>query len=524
MNRSKRLIGLCVASLILLLAARPAMADGSDAAKTILDQQCGKCHERTADGTLNRIGEIREIADGWALTIRRMREWHHITVSEDEERVLVKYLADTQGLAPEETAPYRAVLERRPGIVETADDPDIKVFCARCHTYARVGLQHRDTAEWVKLVHGHVGQFPTLEYQESARNREWFKLATTVIAAKLGEKWPFSTTAWSQWKTHQPADLSGSWRVVGHRPGKGDYSGSLTATKSGQDEYTLRYSLAYADGSKLAGSGHAILYTGFVWRGTSQLGKERVNEVYEVSADGNHISGRWFLADNDGVGGDLRAVRAGTPELLAVQPPYIKAGQSTRLTLVGSGLSGSPDLGPGVRIEKVITSSAEGATVIATADNSAAGGLRPVAVGQSKLADGLVVYDKVDTVAVEPPYTIARTGANGGPVATVPAQFEAVAFMRGPAGPMRIGVMPANWSLAPFDTAAGEADDVRFAGKMGQDGLFRPAGAGPNRARHGGNNVGNLTIKAVVADGPVKLQGTGHLIVTVQRWNDAVIR
>ena len=45
-------------------------------------------------------------------------------------------------------------------------------LCARCHSYARVALQRRDAAEWLKLVHFHLGQYPTTEYQAGGRDRE----------------------------------------------------------------------------------------------------------------------------------------------------------------------------------------------------------------------------------------------------------------------------------------------------------------------------------------------------------------
>ena len=101
------------------------------------------------------------------------------------------------------------------------------------------------------------------------------------------------------------------------------------------------------------------------------------------------------------------------------------------------------------------------------------------------------------------------------PFPPVPAQFDAVAYLNGPDGEsgtdddVRIGVMPATWSVEPFNEA---------------DGLFVPGGAGPNPERHySTNNAGDLTVKATVADGESTVEGTGHLIVTVQRWNNPPI-
>ena len=53
------------------------------------------------------------------------------------------------------------------------------------------------------------------------------------------------------------------------------------------------------------------------------------------------------------------------------------------------------------------------------------------------------------------------------------------------------------------------------------DGIFTPAVAGPNpERRFSTNNAGDLTVTGTA----LGLTGEGHLIVTVQRWNDPPIR
>ncbi len=506
-------------------AAAGETANNDAAAAALINTKCGGCHEPGPDGGLARISAVRKSPEGWNLTLRRMQQWHHVVLSDAEQAALVKHFADTQGLAPEETAPFRAVLERRPGNVEHADDPEVATYCARCHSYARVGLQRRNAAEWLKLVHTHVGQFPTLEYQASSRDREWWHIATTELPDRLGRKWPLVTASWTAWQGHASPDLAGSWRVVGHRPGKGDYNGTLVVDRTDVDRYTVHHRLVMADGSALDGDGDSIVYTGYEWRGAATLGGLPVREVFEVSADGSQLRGRWFASDAV-TGGDLTAVRGG-PAILAVQPPYLKTGQTARLTIVGSGLSGEVDLGPGVQVQTIEQTSAESVTVLAVAGATAATGGHDVAVGAARLAGGLVVYDKVGSVRVEPGYDVARVGDNGGPIALVPAQFEAVAYLNGPEGKqgeVRIGVLPASWSIAGYDADSKQAEDAKFGGQIDQNGLFTPGGAGPNPARGGANNAANLSVTAVVTDGAVPLQGSAHLIVTLQRWNDAPVR
>jgi quinohemoprotein amine dehydrogenase len=120
---------------------------------------------------------------------------------------------------------------------------------------------------------------------------------------------------------------------------------------------------------------------------------------------------------------------------------------------------------------------------------------------------------------VVPGYGIARLG--GGRVAPVTAQFEAIASTRLPDGQLlSLGPMPAEWTSVPFDAEAKRTEDDKYAGHFDARGCFSPSPAGPNPAREfSGDNVGNLKVLAQVQDGSRSVQGQGHLIVTVQRWN-----
>ena len=528
-----RTVCLVATAIGMSMAATAACAD--EAAKsetpvlTLIGNRCGGCHDQGADGRFARISAIRKTPEGWDQTLRRMRQWHYVFLNEADQRRLVKYLADTQGLAPEETAPFRAVIEQRPGTIENADDRDLAVYCARCHSYARTGLQRRDASEWLKLVHTHVGQWPTLEYQASSRDREWWRVATTELPDRLGQKFPFASAAWTAWQGRAPVNLAGNWRIAGHRPGKGDYAGTLTVEPTGPDQYAVQRRFVFADGSTLEGHGESVVYTGYEWRGAGTLGEQAVREVYQVSADGTQLSGRWFF-DGAAIGGDAAAVRSGQPAILAVQPRFLKIAVETVVTIVGTGLDGPVDLGPGVTVGKVLNATSDSVSVVALADPQAATGPHDITVGTTRHTGGLVVYDRPDQVRVEPGYNIARVGDNGGPVAAVPAQFEAVGYLNGPDGQpgtaddVRIGVMPAVWSVTNYDADAKAAEDAVYGGRIDQTGLFVPAGAGPNPGRQGGNNVANLTVQAVMTDGATSLPATAHLIVTLQRWNDSPIR
>jgi quinohemoprotein amine dehydrogenase len=141
------------------------------------------------------------------------------------------------------------------------------------------------------------------------------------------------------------------------------------------------------------------------------------------------------------------------------------------------------------------------------------------AVAAAADSDGIAIYTQIDRIEVVPGYAIARVG--GGRIAPVFAQFEALASTRLPGGEvLALGPVAAQWTSAPFDAEARRTEDDKFAGHFDLRGRFLPGGAGPNPAReYSGDNVGNLTVVARAADGSKAVEGQGHLIVTVQRWN-----
>ena len=114
-------------------------ATADDEAESILNARCGACHADEGTG-LSRINGQRKTPEGWLMTIVRMGIMHGVEVPPDEKRTLIKYLADTQGLAPSESAPYRYILERQPSHVEDFP-PEYFFMCARCHSGARGALQ-----------------------------------------------------------------------------------------------------------------------------------------------------------------------------------------------------------------------------------------------------------------------------------------------------------------------------------------------------------------------------------------------
>lgn len=496
-----------------------AEAAGVATGEALVRTYCSGCHAEH-QGRFDRISSIRKTPEGWVMTLFRMRQVHGLALGDDVQSALVQYLADTQGLAPSEAQPGRFALERRPNVQDVDLGPKIGIMCGRCHSLARVALQRRDAHEWLKLAHMHLGQWPSIEYQASGRDRPWWQIASTELPATLAGLFPFESTAWKEWHARPVQDLTGSWVVVGHAQGGGDFYGTAEIDRQATGAYVARYALKNLDGMALAGESHALLYTGYEWRGRAEVAGSPRREVFAVSEDGTRIVGRWFDAAHAELGGDWSAIRAGGPaRVLAVLPRALRIGTSSTVTVVGAGLGTAElSLGAGTRA-RILSRTPNFVRAEVIVAGGSEPGERPVSVGAASIGQGLALYRRIDRIEVLPAYGIARLG--GGQVAPVSAQFEAIAAERLPDGRfLTLGPVAATWRAEPFDAEAARSDDVKFAGRLDGNGRYQPAGAGPDPVRQfSGDNVGNLSILAQVQEGDRTIEGRSHLIVTVQRWN-----
>lgn len=503
----------------LALAAPSLGATGQE----VLDTICAACHAKDADGKYSRIDASRRTPEGWDMNVVRMIRNYGLNLSDADRAAVVRYLADTRGLSVEETDGYRYVLEKEPVADDTGVNQLMTETCRRCHSYSRVALQRRTPEDWKKLINFHLGQFPSLEYQALARDRDWWAMANGEVLGELTRRYVDGGAP-----ARADVDMTGEWRVAGHQPGRGDYTGAMTVTAEG-DAYAVTVDLTYADGSTATQSGRAILYGAGEWRGSLTSADTALRQVLALRAD-KTMDGRWFHTDQDTIGGRIKAVRAdAAPQILSVSPGHLKAGETAEITVSGIGLTGAPALPAGVTAE-VVSQDAEKVVLKATAAADAPAAAGDVAIGASALPGALTAYPALDRVTVEPALTYSRIGGNGGPILKHPAQFEAIGWLNGPDGQpetpddIRVGAMPADWRTEDFDAAARQMQDARFAGAIQPDGLFLPADAGPNPERPMmTNNAGNLKVIATVKDGDTTLEAQGHLYATVQRFVDMPI-
>ncbi len=493
----------------------------------ILNAKCKVCHlpddktQLTPEKPLFRISYQRKTPEGWLASIGRMQVMYGVKISDQDRRDLVKYLADKQGLAPSETEGARYAMERRLNTIESFDT-QLTEMCARCHSGARFALQRRPEGEWGRLVHFHMGRWPSLEYQMMSRDRDWFGLAIKEVVPALAKAYPLESQAWADWQKQRPqaASLVGDWSFSGHMPGKGDVAGVMKVASTDKDQFKVTVKGKYADGSPFDGDGSAVLYNGYEWRGSVKIGDVTMRQVF--SALKGEMRGRMFDKTHDERGLDFVAAQKGTTLVLGVQPGYVKAGEETEVSIVGSSLQGAPSFGKGIQVVSVVAQTPERVTVKVKAAADADAGMHEVSVG-SATGGSLAVYKDIAEVKVVPEFSIARIGGNGGSTPKVQGRFDAEAWGKGADGkPYRIGVFPAKWSVEPFNERAKEDEDVKFAGVMDAgSGIFTPGDAGPNPARKmSTNNAGNLKVIADVDAAGQSHKGEGHLIVTVQRWNN----
>jgi quinohemoprotein amine dehydrogenase len=530
--------------------------EGIPVQNELVRAKCGSCHRSDDKMRMSRISYRRATPENWERTIKRMVSLNHAALEPADARVILKYLSDHQGLAPEELRPIAFEAERRMVEYSYTADKDTADTCSSCHSMARVLSERRTKEEWELLVAMHRGYYPLVDNQpmNSGQGFRRTRPAQTEpgpdgrppdnrhpmdkALAHLTKSYPLVTSDWSAWSAAmQPPKLAGRWAVIGTMPGKGAVYGQFTVTAdaSATETFTTetRYTIART-GETVSRTGRALVYTGFQWRGRSSpagstASESAWREVLFVERDWRTMSGRWFTGAYEETGVDVKLVRlTSDPVVFGTSVAALKtssAGQAVKI--FGANLPAGVNaadigLGRGVRVARVLSARPEEIALEVDVAADAPIGARDISVAGTVRPNTLVVYDKVDGIKVVPQAGMARVGGNVFPKQL--QQFEAIGTHNGPDGKpdtaddLTLGAMPVKWSLEEYTATFGD-DDLQFVGTLDQNGLFTPNVDGPNPKRSGNrNNIGDVWVVAelTTTDTTMRtLRARGHLLVTV---------
>lgn len=503
---------------------------------------CTRCHSRdTTTGIVQRISFERKTPEGWETSIRRMVTLNSVDIKPEAAREIVRYLSNSQGLAPAEAKPGRFDAEKRLIAWKYQGDSATERICRSCHSMGRAILQRRTREEWELLIATHRGLYPNSDFQAFRRGGPGPADGPTppqpmdVAIAHLARAFPLRTPEWTAWSAGmRPANIDGAWFVSGYEPGKGAFYGKAVIAKATgtDDEFTTKTTYRFVkDGKTVTRTGKSIVYTGFQWRGrsTETPADTGLREVMSIEPGWQEMSGRWFKGGYDEFGMDVSFTRVtGGVMLGGVSQRALHSNMRDQdLTIFGANLPmkilpAAIDLGPGVKVTKVVKSTTDSIVLKVDVDSGAAVGSRDLFVGGASRRGGLAVYDKVSRIKVTPLAGLARTGGVGFPKQY--QQFEAIAVNNGPDNKpdtdddIEIGLVDAAWSVEEYGVTYND-DDIKFVGKLDAHGLFTPAVDGPNPARSGNrNNIGDIWVVAnwqSTEKGAKPLRARAQLIVTV---------
>jgi quinohemoprotein amine dehydrogenase len=499
--------------------------------------RCSRCHEVDETGRMSRISYLRKTPEGWQTSIRRMMALHGARLNQADAREIVRYLADEQGLAPEELRPGMFEVERRMLDFDWDGESDVEFTCIQCHSMGRVITQRRTKDEWGLLIATHRSLYPLSDFQAfryggPASEQDDPRHPMERAIEHLSQVLPLETPEWSAWSaTKRSPRLAGTWALRGYEVGKGPVYGSVTVTADPQDPdaFTTTSSYVYAEtGERVERAGQSMVYTGYQWRGRSNPGAEnQLREVMFVERDQQRIWGRWFRGDYDEIGPDVTLRRASGAVVSGVHPRALGQGASVELRVFGVGLSDteSLDFGAGIEVTSVARDGDGALRVRVAVSEGADLGMRDLFTGGAILEAAVVVHGGVDRIEVTPAAGMARTGGAHFPKGY--QSFDAIGWNDGPDGvsgtedDLELGRVEASWHLEEYAATYGD-DDIDFVGSIRQDGTFDPAADGPNPDRSGNrNNIGDVWVVATHDAGDRALTARAHLVVApplYMRW------
>jgi quinohemoprotein amine dehydrogenase len=539
--------------------AKPAPEEGIPVTNQLVISKCGACHTKDEKGNLLRISWERATPEGWEEAIKRMVRLRGVSLTPDEARSILKYLATYHGLAPEEAKPIMYYAEHRIQDETNIPTDNIRGACTNCHPMARPLSWRRSPEDWKYLANLHIALYPQADeafrlgisaggFDEDRHHLEpGAPLPVDEALAFFGKTAPLKTPEWAAWRARMRAPkLTGRWIVSAYVPGRGKFYGDMeVAASSGtDDEFTTRVKLtSVKDGSTISRTGHGLVYAGYAWRGKSKgtpaanappndLGSE-TREVMWFSPDQSMAEGRWFWGEYQEFGFDVKLQRpSADPTLFGADRSLLKTGsQGTRVRLIAASLPAqiAPadlDFGTGVTVRRIVSHTPTEIVAEVDVAADAVSGKRDIAFGRSVLPSAIAVYDRIDYIKVTPDSALAHLGSEKHPKGF--QQFDAVAYQRGADGKLHtaddveLGPIDVNWSVEEFYSVFGD-DDREFVGSLSNAGLFTPASDGPNPQRKfSRNNYGDVWVVATAKDEKDKdgrpLIGKSYLVVTVPTY------
>ncbi len=540
-------------------AAKSASEEGIPVTNQLVIAKCGGCHTKDEKGNMLRISWERATPEGWEEAIKRMVRLRGVSLTPDEARSILKYLATYHGLAPEEAKPILYYAEHRIQDETNIPNDTVKGACANCHPMARPLSWRRSAEDWKYLANLHIALYPQADeafrlginaggFDEGQHHLEpGAPLPVDDALAYLSKTAALKTPEWAAWRARMRAPkLTGRWVVSAYIPGRGKFYGDMEvgAVSGADDEFTTKVKLASVkDGSTITRTGHSVVYAGYSWRGRSKgtpaakatpddLGSE-MREVMWVSPDQSTAVGRWFWGEYQEFGFDITMQRASAdPTLIGVDRTLLKSGSTgTRVRLIAESLpaqvdAADLDFGTGVTVKRVVSHTPTEIVAEVDVAADAVPGKRDIAFKRSVLQSSIAVYDRIDYVKVTPDSALAHLGSEKHPKGF--QQFEAVAYQRGADGKLHtaddveLGPIDANWTVEEFYSTYGD-DDREFVGSLSNTGLFTPASDGPNPQRKfSRNNYGDVWVVATAKNEKDKdgrpLIGKSYLVVTVPTY------
>lgn len=508
--------------------------------------KCAGCHAKDDKGNLSRISWNRTTPEGWQESIKRMVRINGLTLSAEDARHIVQYLSQDHGLAPEEYKPVAWFPEMRQYGTEEYPSPKLRRACSSCHVLAKPMSWRRSKAEWQLLANMHIGYYSVAQFyafRDHAPDRNSPEFATfreplDVALEYFSKNYGLYSPEWSNWHAQaSDPDLKGRWLITAKAAGKGKYVGHMTVENVGPGEFKTEAVLtSLRDGSVIKIPGKSLVYTGYLWRGSGKSdGIGTIRQVMNLDATQSKMEGRWFWGDYQEFGFDISATRdAGGISVLGTDVTAIHAGDSNvPVKLLGERFPsdiavGDIKLGPGLHVAKVVSVKPSEISLLVTADAKLNSGRRSVSVRGQTAPNAFAAYEKIDYIKVSSDTALSHLGGTVAKKGFV--QYEAEAFISGADGvphtddDISLGPVPVKWSIEEF-ISRNKDDDKEFVGFIDQNGLFTPAGDGPNsQRRFSTNNTGDVWVVAryVDKDNPKPLEAKGYLVITVPallRWD-----